>query len=192
MGDGAAAYCSGDDTIFISEKFATDIYTGALDRALPGSANGYGGTAGDFAVAYIVAHEYGHQIQDELGLFKQYGVHPDHAVRAPGRLLRRHLGPQRLRRPAGGRAAISTRRSTPPSPSATSSSTTRATTAPPNSAARPGCPASSPAIPPPARSEPRYRNGANRESTAKLVRFPASQPRAELPGFAGSLRLMPT
>ena len=76
MGDGAAAYCSGDDTIFISEKFATDIYTGALDRALPGSANGYGGTAGDFAVAYIVAHEYGHQIQDELGLFKQYGSIP--------------------------------------------------------------------------------------------------------------------
>jgi uncharacterized protein len=73
MGDSAAAYCSADDTIYISEQFANDIYTGALDQALPGSSQGYGGTVGDFAVAYIVAHEYGHQIQDELGLFERYG-----------------------------------------------------------------------------------------------------------------------
>ena len=73
MGDAAAAYCPGDDTIYISQKFATDIYTGALDQALPGSSQGYGGTVGDFAVAYIVAHEYGHQVQDELGLFERYG-----------------------------------------------------------------------------------------------------------------------
>jgi predicted metalloprotease len=73
MGDSAAAYCSGDDTIYVSEKFATDIYNGALDQALPGSSQGYGRTVGDFAVAYIVAHEYGHQVQDELGLFQKYG-----------------------------------------------------------------------------------------------------------------------
>jgi predicted metalloprotease len=73
MGDSAAAYCAGDDTIYISEKFATDIYDGALDRALPGSSQGYGRTVGDFAVAYMVAHEYGHQVQDELGLFDKYG-----------------------------------------------------------------------------------------------------------------------
>jgi uncharacterized protein len=73
LGDSAAAYCSGDDTIYISEKFATDIYNGALDQALPGSSQGYGRTVGDFSVAYIVAHEYGHQIQDELGLFQKYG-----------------------------------------------------------------------------------------------------------------------
>ena len=73
LGDSAAAYCPGDDTIYISEKFATDIYNGALDQALPGSSQGYGGTIGDFSVAYIVAHEYGHQIQDELGLFEKYG-----------------------------------------------------------------------------------------------------------------------
>jgi len=72
-GDDIAAYCSADDTISISEAFASKIYDGELDHALPGSSQGYGGTAGDFAVAYIVAHEYGHQIQDELGLFDQYG-----------------------------------------------------------------------------------------------------------------------
>jgi len=71
LGDSAAAYCPGDDTIYISEKFATDIYDGALDQALPGSSRGYGKTIGDFSVAYIVAHEYGHEVQDELGLFDQ-------------------------------------------------------------------------------------------------------------------------
>jgi predicted metalloprotease len=73
LGDSAAAYCPGDDTIYISQQFATDIYDGALDHALPGSSQGYGRTAGDFAVAYIVAHEYGHQVQDELGLFDRLG-----------------------------------------------------------------------------------------------------------------------
>src|SRR3954447_11200315 len=73
LGDSAAAYCSGDDTIYISQKFATDIYNGALDQALPGSSQGFGRTYGDFAVAYIVAHEYGHQIQEELGLYQRYG-----------------------------------------------------------------------------------------------------------------------
>jgi predicted metalloprotease len=73
LGDSAAAYCMADDTIYISEQFATDIANGSLDQSLPGSANGYGGTYGDFAVAYIVAHEYGHQIQNELGLYQKYG-----------------------------------------------------------------------------------------------------------------------
>ena len=72
LGDSAAAYCPADDTIYISQQFATDIYNGALDHALPGSSQGYGRTIGDFSVAYIVAHEYGHQIQDELGVFENY------------------------------------------------------------------------------------------------------------------------
>jgi predicted metalloprotease len=71
LDDSAAAYCSADDTIYISEQFATNIYNGALDHALPGSSQGFGRTYGDFAVAYIVAHEYGHQIQDELGMFQR-------------------------------------------------------------------------------------------------------------------------
>ena len=73
LGDSAAAYCPGEDTIYVSQAFATGIYTGALDRALPGSSQGYGRTVGDFSVAFIVAHEYGHEIQDELGLFQKYG-----------------------------------------------------------------------------------------------------------------------
>ena len=73
LGDSAAAYCPGDDTIYISQRFAGGIYDGSLDGALPGSSQGYGQAAGDFAVAYIVAHEYGHQVQDELGLFERYG-----------------------------------------------------------------------------------------------------------------------
>jgi predicted metalloprotease len=68
-----AAYSPQSDTIQISQEFATGIYDGALDQALPGSSQGFGRTVGDFAVAYIVAHEYGHQIQDELGLFEKYG-----------------------------------------------------------------------------------------------------------------------
>src|SRR3954452_7121774 len=58
LGDSAAAYCRQDDTIYISQKFATEIYDGALDQALPGSSQGYGRAMGDFAVAYVVAHEY--------------------------------------------------------------------------------------------------------------------------------------
>src|SRR6476619_3457683 len=50
LGDSAAAYCPGDDTIYISQKFATDIYNGSLDQSLPGSAHGYGRTVGDFSV----------------------------------------------------------------------------------------------------------------------------------------------
>jgi uncharacterized protein len=72
LGDDAAAYCPEDDTIYVSDKFAYEIYDGALDRALPGSSQGYGSAVGDFAVAYIVAHEYGHEIQDELGVFDKY------------------------------------------------------------------------------------------------------------------------
>jgi predicted metalloprotease len=73
LGDSAAAYCPTDDTLYISQKFATDIYDGALDQVLPGSSQGYGRTIGDFSVAYVVAHEYAHEIQDELGLFRDYG-----------------------------------------------------------------------------------------------------------------------
>ena len=65
--DSAAVYCPADDTIYIAERFAGALYEGRL-HGLPGEASG-GHAVGDFGVAYIVAHEYAHNVQHELGLF---------------------------------------------------------------------------------------------------------------------------
>jgi uncharacterized protein len=66
--DAVALYCSADDTIYMGQQFAADLYEGVL-RGLPGEAAGFGRAAGDFAVAYVLAHEYGHNLQQELGIF---------------------------------------------------------------------------------------------------------------------------
>jgi predicted metalloprotease len=67
--DGSVAlYCSADDTIYVGQQFAADLYEGVL-RGLPGEAAGFGRAAGDFAVAYVLAHEYAHNLQHELGVF---------------------------------------------------------------------------------------------------------------------------
>jgi predicted metalloprotease len=66
--DGVALYCPTDDTIYVGQQFAADLYNGVA-RGLPGQSAGYGRAAGDFAVAYVVAHEYGHNLQQELGIF---------------------------------------------------------------------------------------------------------------------------
>jgi predicted metalloprotease len=65
--DDAAFYCTVDDTIYIAQAFARAIYDGVLG-GLPGQNAGFGRAAGDFAVAYVVAHEYGHNVQEENGL----------------------------------------------------------------------------------------------------------------------------
>ena len=49
--DGAAFYCPADDTIYFAQELAAQFY-----RAV-----------GDFGVAYVVAHEYAHNVQNELG-----------------------------------------------------------------------------------------------------------------------------
>jgi predicted metalloprotease len=67
-GDRAAFYCPADDTIYVAQQFAAQLYNGVAE-GLPGERSGYGRAAGDFAVAYVVAHEYGHNIQQELGIF---------------------------------------------------------------------------------------------------------------------------
>ncbi len=67
-GDTAAFYCPRDDTIYIGEQFATDLYDGVA-RGLPGESAGYGRASGDFAVGYVLAHEYAHNLQQELGFF---------------------------------------------------------------------------------------------------------------------------
>ncbi|MBI5104628.1 MAG: neutral zinc metallopeptidase [Solirubrobacterales bacterium] len=66
--DGAAFYCPADDTIYVAQQFASDLYRGVL-RRLPGEQAGHGRAAGDFAVAYVLAHEYAHNLQNELGVF---------------------------------------------------------------------------------------------------------------------------
>jgi predicted metalloprotease len=66
--DRAAFYCSSDDTIYVAQQFAADLYNGVAE-GLPGESAGYGRAVGDFAVAYVLAHEYAHNLQYELGMF---------------------------------------------------------------------------------------------------------------------------
>jgi uncharacterized protein len=66
--DDAAFYCPADDTIYVAQQFAADLYRGVL-RGLPGERATGARAAGDFAVAYVLAHEYGHNLQQELGVF---------------------------------------------------------------------------------------------------------------------------
>jgi len=63
--DESAFYCGADDTIYLSQQFAVDLWKGVVtgplgQRLTPASR--------DFAVAYVVAHEYAHNVQRELGL----------------------------------------------------------------------------------------------------------------------------
>ena len=64
----AAFYCPADDTIYVSTQFAYDLYRG-VSRGLPGQSAGAGRASGDFAVAYVIAHEYAHNLQQEFGIF---------------------------------------------------------------------------------------------------------------------------
>jgi predicted metalloprotease len=77
-GDDAAFYCPADDTIYVAERMAAAIWRGAA-RDLPGERAGYGHAVGDFGLAYVVAHEYAHNVQQEVGLARvdpRYGVEP--------------------------------------------------------------------------------------------------------------------
>jgi predicted metalloprotease len=65
--DDAAFYCPADDTIYIGQAFAGALYDGVLG-GLPGQQAGFGRAVGDFAVAYVVAHEYAHNVQAEIGI----------------------------------------------------------------------------------------------------------------------------
>src|SRR4051794_3760667 len=76
--ENAAFYCPSDDTIFVGEALAADILRGT-GRNFPGERAGYGRAQGDFGLAYVIAHEYAHNIQQELGLARsdpRYGVEP--------------------------------------------------------------------------------------------------------------------
>jgi predicted metalloprotease len=66
-GDDAAFYCPVDDTIYIGQAFAGALYDGDA-QGLPGQQAGFGHAAGGFAVEYVVAHEYAHNVQQEAGV----------------------------------------------------------------------------------------------------------------------------
>jgi predicted metalloprotease len=65
--DDAAFYCPSDDTIYVAQRFASDLYAGVA-RDFPGEQAGEGHAGGDFAVAYVLAHEYAHNVQQELDI----------------------------------------------------------------------------------------------------------------------------
>ena len=67
--DDAAFYCPRDDTIYIGQVFASDLWNGISDT-FPGERSGYGEAVGDFGVAYVVAHEYAHNVQAELDFYR--------------------------------------------------------------------------------------------------------------------------
>jgi predicted metalloprotease len=77
-GDDAAFYCPRDDTIYLAERFAAELWRGISDD-FPGQRVGYGRAVGDFGLAYVVAHEYAHNVQLELGLYglnRRLGMKP--------------------------------------------------------------------------------------------------------------------
>ncbi|MBA2580311.1 MAG: neutral zinc metallopeptidase, partial [Thermoleophilaceae bacterium] len=77
-GDDAAFYCPADDTIYVAEKFASDLWQGISDD-FPGQRSGQARAVGDFGLAYVVAHEYAHNVQQELGFYTlrpQLGTKP--------------------------------------------------------------------------------------------------------------------
>ena len=76
--DLSAFYCPTDDTIYVGEELAADILRGVGGR-FPGERAGQGRAVGDFGLAYVIAHEYAHNVQNELGLMRtdpRYGVAP--------------------------------------------------------------------------------------------------------------------
>jgi predicted metalloprotease len=77
-GDDAAFYCPTDDTIYVAQVLAAEIYQGAAG-IFPGERAGAGRAVGDFGLAYVVAHEYAHDVQQELGIARvdpRFGVEP--------------------------------------------------------------------------------------------------------------------
>jgi predicted metalloprotease len=77
-GPDAAFYCPADDTIYVAQELAARIWQGVA-QDFPGERAGQGKAVGDFGLAYVLAHEYAHNVQQELGLAQmdpRRGVEP--------------------------------------------------------------------------------------------------------------------
>jgi len=70
-GDYSMFYCPQDDTIYVGQVVAAEIYDGLAGNLLPGERSGFGHGLGDFGVAHVLAHEYGHNVQFEAGYTNQ-------------------------------------------------------------------------------------------------------------------------
>ena len=115
-------YCPADELVYFDLDFLTQLQQQF-------------GAVGDLAAQYIVAHEYGHHVQNVLGISGQVSraqqQDPGQAnallgrPRAAGRLLRRRLGASRPTSAACSSRARSARRSTRRRPSATTASSSR-------------------------------------------------------------------
>ena len=117
-------YCPNDQTVYLDIDFFR-----VMEQQL--------GSRGEFARAYVIAHEVGHHVQDELGLLAQVNAQRGRgrpaaveravgAGRAAGRLLRRHLGQRGAGPAAADRRGHPRARSTPPRGSATTRCSARA------------------------------------------------------------------
>jgi predicted metalloprotease len=69
--DTSAYYCASDDMIVVSQQFAILVWNGAI-KANPDLTERR--PTGDFSVAFVVAHEYAHSLQAELGWVTPVGL----------------------------------------------------------------------------------------------------------------------
>lgn len=92
-GSGSAAtgpfYCPGDQTIYLDTSFFVEM---RQNLGITGDQQGSGGEgnqgkAGDFAQAYVIAHEVGHHVQTLLGITQQVNAAKRQVTRAEANKL---------------------------------------------------------------------------------------------------------